>query len=144
LDGTPSSPHRAFMVVWSHGPPTTAMCPTAMSSSPPAGVSVRAVMVADNNCVAAPGVLRWLCPKGTCGRMGASSEAAGSGRSATGASAARHGGCVELGPVVVIGLDPAQPPDWDPAPVQAAIARGHARCDRHGTEADLGWVAPDE
>lgn len=45
---------------------------------------------------------------------------------------------------MVIGLDPAKLPDWDPAPVQAAIARGYARFDRHGIQADLCLVAPDE
>jgi hypothetical protein len=44
----------------------------------------------------------------------------------------------------VIGLDPAKLEGWDPEPVQAAIARGHARFDDHGIEADLCLVAPDE
>jgi hypothetical protein len=49
-----------------------------------------------------------------------------------------------LGRVLVIGLDPARIPGWDPEPVQAAIARGHARFADHGIEADLCLVAPDE
>ncbi|MBV9845013.1 MAG: hypothetical protein JOZ47_08085 [Kutzneria sp.] len=49
-----------------------------------------------------------------------------------------------LGRVLVIGLDPARIPGWDPEPVQAAIARGHARFGDHGIEADLCLVAPDE
>ncbi|GAB3077405.1 hypothetical protein [Micromonospora schwarzwaldensis] len=47
------------------------------------------------------------------------------------------------GPVLVIGLDPARIPGWDPAPVVAAIARGHARFAEHGIEAELCLVAPD-
>lgn len=49
-----------------------------------------------------------------------------------------------LGRVLVIGLDPARIPGWDPAPVQAAIARGHARFGDRGIEADLCLVVPDE
>ncbi len=49
-----------------------------------------------------------------------------------------------LGRVLVIGLDPAKIPGWDPAPVEAAIARGHARFAEHGIEADLCLLAPDE
>lgn len=48
------------------------------------------------------------------------------------------------GPVLVVGLDPVRIPGWDPEPVQAAIARGHARFDDHGIEADLCLVAPDD
>ncbi len=46
--------------------------------------------------------------------------------------------------VLVIGLDPAKIEGWDPEPVQAAIARGQARFDDHGIEADLCLVAVDE
>ena len=49
-----------------------------------------------------------------------------------------------LGPVLVVGLDPALIPGWDPEPVQAAIARGQARFVDNGIEADLCLVAPDE
>jgi hypothetical protein len=42
--------------------------------------------------------------------------------------------------VLVIGLDPAKLDGWDPEPVQAAIARGHARFGDHGIEADLCLV----
>ncbi|MBB5480054.1 hypothetical protein [Micromonospora parathelypteridis] len=49
-----------------------------------------------------------------------------------------------LGRVLVIGVDPVRIPGWDPAPVVAAIARGQARFDDHGIEADLCLVAPDE
>ncbi|MGQ5261958.1 hypothetical protein ACTWLT_14500 [Micromonospora sp. ZYX-F-536] len=49
-----------------------------------------------------------------------------------------------LGRVLVVGLDPARIPGWDPEPVQAAIARGQARFGDHGIEADLCLVAPDE
>ncbi|MFI7604422.1 hypothetical protein ACIBTV_04790 [Micromonospora sp. NPDC049366] len=48
------------------------------------------------------------------------------------------------GPVLVIGLDPARIPGWDPQPVVAAIARGQARFGVHGVEADLCLVAPDD
>lgn len=40
------------------------------------------------------------------------------------------------GRVLVVGLDPAKLDGWDPAPVQAAIARGRARFVEHGVEAD--------
>lgn len=46
--------------------------------------------------------------------------------------------------VLVIGLDPAKIQGWDPEPVQAAIARGQARFDDQGIEADLCLVALDE
>ncbi|WP_084958122.1 hypothetical protein [Thermoactinospora rubra] len=46
--------------------------------------------------------------------------------------------------VLVIGLDPAKIQGWDPEPVQAAIARGRARFDDHGIEADWCLVALDE
>ncbi|KAB8194704.1 hypothetical protein FH608_016115 [Nonomuraea phyllanthi] len=46
--------------------------------------------------------------------------------------------------VLVIGLDPAKLQGWDPEPIQAAIARGRARFDDHGIEADWCEVAPDE
>ncbi|MBG0823196.1 hypothetical protein HS048_20915 [Planomonospora sp. ID91781] len=46
--------------------------------------------------------------------------------------------------VLVIGLDPAGIQSWDPEPVQAAIARGRARFDDHGLEADWCLVALDE
>ncbi|GAA1675714.1 hypothetical protein [Fodinicola feengrottensis] len=50
-----------------------------------------------------------------------------------------------LGPVLVFGVDPAKiPGDWDPEPVIAAIARGHARFADHAIEADLCLVAVDE
>ncbi|UWZ50631.1 hypothetical protein Daura_27825 [Dactylosporangium aurantiacum] len=48
------------------------------------------------------------------------------------------------GRVLVIGLDPAKIPGWDPAPVVAAIERGQARFAEHGIEADLCLLAPDE
>lgn len=48
------------------------------------------------------------------------------------------------GRVLVIGLDPARIPGYDPEPVLAAIARGHARFADHGIEADLCLVAPDD
>jgi deazaflavin-dependent oxidoreductase (nitroreductase family) len=48
------------------------------------------------------------------------------------------------GRVLVIGLDPAKLEGWDPEPVQAAIARGHARFGELGIEADMCLVAPDE
>jgi hypothetical protein len=44
----------------------------------------------------------------------------------------------------VIGLDPAKIQGWAPEPVQAAIARGQARFDDYGIEADLCLVALDE
>ncbi|MBB5915498.1 hypothetical protein BJY24_004410 [Nocardia transvalensis] len=46
--------------------------------------------------------------------------------------------------VLVIGLDPAQLEGWDPEPVQAALARGRARFDDYGIEADWCLVAPDK
>jgi hypothetical protein len=46
--------------------------------------------------------------------------------------------------VLVLGLDPAKLDGWDPEPVQAAIARGQARFDDLGIEADYCLVAPDE
>lgn len=46
--------------------------------------------------------------------------------------------------VLVIGLDPAKLDGWDPAPVQAAIARGRARFDDHGIAADYCLVSPGE
>jgi hypothetical protein len=46
--------------------------------------------------------------------------------------------------VLVVGLDPAKIEGWDPEPVQAAIARGQARFDDHGIEADLCLVGLDE
>jgi hypothetical protein len=46
--------------------------------------------------------------------------------------------------VLVIGLDPAKIQGWDPEPVQAAIARGQARFDDFGIEADLCLVALDQ
>lgn len=49
-----------------------------------------------------------------------------------------------LGRVLVVGLDPARIAGWDPEPVVAAIARGQARFDDLGIEADYCLVAPDE
>ena len=49
-----------------------------------------------------------------------------------------------VGRVLVVGLDPARIPGWDPKPVEAAIARGQARFGDRGIEADLCLVAPDE
>jgi hypothetical protein len=54
-----------------------------------------------------------------------------------------EGGCMALGRVLVIGLDPARIPGWDPEPVQAAITRGQARFGDHGIEADSCLVALD-
>lgn len=48
------------------------------------------------------------------------------------------------GRVLVIGLDPARIPGWDPEPVVAAIARGHARFGEHGIVADMCLVVPGE
>ncbi|WP_165974327.1 hypothetical protein [Nonomuraea deserti] len=45
--------------------------------------------------------------------------------------------------VLVIGLDPAAIEGYDPEPVQEAIARGRARFDDHGIEADYCLVALD-
>jgi len=49
-----------------------------------------------------------------------------------------------MGRVLVIGLDPARLVGWDPAPVQAALARGQARFLELGIEADMCLVAPDD
>lgn len=49
-----------------------------------------------------------------------------------------------MGPVLIIGLDPVRIPGWDPQPVMAAIARGQARFDEVGVEADLCLVVPDD
>jgi len=49
-----------------------------------------------------------------------------------------------LARVLVVGLDPARIQGWDPEPVQAAIARGQARFDEHGLDADWCLVALDE
>ncbi|GAB2459035.1 hypothetical protein GCM10027187_28410 [Streptosporangium sandarakinum] len=46
--------------------------------------------------------------------------------------------------VLVVGLDPARIQGWDPEPVQAAMARGRARFDDHGIEADWCLVALDD
>ncbi|WP_246082770.1 hypothetical protein [Nonomuraea diastatica] len=46
--------------------------------------------------------------------------------------------------VLVIGLDPAKIEGYDPEPVQEAIARGRARFDDHGIEADYCLVALDD
>jgi hypothetical protein len=51
---------------------------------------------------------------------------------------------MDLGRVLVIGLDPTRLSGWDPEPIVAAIARGHARFGEHGIEADLCLVAPEE
>jgi hypothetical protein len=51
---------------------------------------------------------------------------------------------VAVARALVIGLDPARIPGYDPEPVQAAIARGHARFADLGIEADLCLVAPDD
>ncbi|WP_245681610.1 hypothetical protein [Actinomadura kijaniata] len=53
-------------------------------------------------------------------------------------------GRVAVARVLVIGLDPTKIQGWDPEPVQAAIARGQARFDDHGIEADHCLVALDE
>lgn len=42
--------------------------------------------------------------------------------------------------VLVIGVDPAKLDDWDPEPVQAALARGRARFDELGITADYCLV----
>ena len=44
----------------------------------------------------------------------------------------------------MIGVDPAKIEGWDPEPVLAAIARGQARFDDLGIEADYCLVALDE
>lgn len=49
-----------------------------------------------------------------------------------------------LGPVIVLGLDPAKLPGWDPEPVEAALARGRARFGEFDIEADWCLVALDE
>ena len=49
-----------------------------------------------------------------------------------------------LGRVLVVGLDPAKIPGWDPEPVVAAIARGQARFEEHRIDADYCLVVPDE
>lgn len=46
--------------------------------------------------------------------------------------------------VLVIGVDPARIEGWDPAPVLAALARGRARFDDYGINADWCLVALDE
>ncbi|MFG2005075.1 hypothetical protein ACGFNU_38620 [Spirillospora sp. NPDC048911] len=46
--------------------------------------------------------------------------------------------------VLVIGLDPAKIEGWDPKPVQEALARGQARFDAHGIEADMCLLALDD
>jgi hypothetical protein len=56
----------------------------------------------------------------------------------------QEGGCMALGRVLVVGLDPAKIPGWDPEPVQAAIARGQARFGDRGIDVDLCLVALDE
>lgn len=48
------------------------------------------------------------------------------------------------GRVLVIGLDPAKLDDWDPGPVQAALARGRDRFAQYGIEADWCLVTPDD
>ncbi|WP_431970497.1 hypothetical protein [Nocardia sp. bgisy134] len=46
--------------------------------------------------------------------------------------------------VLVVGVNPATFEGWDPAPVEAAMARGRARFDDLGIEADWCLVALDE
>lgn len=46
--------------------------------------------------------------------------------------------------VLVVGLDPTKLQGWDPEPVLAALARGRARFDEHGIDADYCLVALDE
>ncbi|AVT32615.1 MULTISPECIES: hypothetical protein [unclassified Plantactinospora] len=46
--------------------------------------------------------------------------------------------------VLVIGLDPARIPGWDPEPVVAAMERGAARFGEYGIEADYCLVVPDD
>ncbi|MCR6490550.1 hypothetical protein M8542_47890 [Amycolatopsis sp. OK19-0408] len=46
--------------------------------------------------------------------------------------------------VLVVGLDPAKLEGWDPAPAQAAIARGQARFENHRVEADYCLVTLDD
>jgi hypothetical protein len=49
-----------------------------------------------------------------------------------------------LGRVLVIGVDPAKISGWDPAPVQAALARGRAQFDDQGIEAEWCLVDVDD
>lgn len=49
-----------------------------------------------------------------------------------------------MGNVLVIGLDPARIEGWAPEPVQAALARGRARCEDLGVDADWCLVALDD
>ncbi|MCH6162269.1 hypothetical protein [Streptomyces marispadix] len=46
--------------------------------------------------------------------------------------------------VLVVGLDPAKLEGWDPEPVQAAIARGRARCEELGVDTDWCLVTVGE
>lgn len=46
--------------------------------------------------------------------------------------------------MLVIGLDPARVPGWDPEPVLAAIRKGGERFAELGIEADFCLVAPDD
>ncbi|MCA2225730.1 hypothetical protein [Nonomuraea aurantiaca] len=46
--------------------------------------------------------------------------------------------------VLVVGLDPAKIQGWALEPVQAAMARGQARFDDHGIEADWCLLALDD
>ncbi|WP_245616868.1 hypothetical protein [Amycolatopsis taiwanensis] len=46
--------------------------------------------------------------------------------------------------MLVVGLDPTKLQDWDPEPVQAAIARGQARFDDQGIEAGYCLVDLNE
>ncbi|GGM40577.1 hypothetical protein ACFFX1_17935 [Dactylosporangium sucinum] len=46
--------------------------------------------------------------------------------------------------VLVIGVDPARIPGWDPAPVLAAIDRGRARFVELGIDADFCLVDPED
>ncbi|MFB4303086.1 hypothetical protein [Actinomadura sp. NTSP31] len=46
--------------------------------------------------------------------------------------------------VLVIGVDPAKLEGWDPEPVQAALARGRARFEDRGIEADWCLVDLDD
>ncbi|OLF17108.1 hypothetical protein [Actinophytocola xanthii] len=48
------------------------------------------------------------------------------------------------GRVLVVGLDPDRLEGWDPEPVREAIARGRARLDEHGIDADLCLVPVDD
>ncbi|GAA3990891.1 hypothetical protein GCM10022247_07140 [Allokutzneria multivorans] len=49
-----------------------------------------------------------------------------------------------MGRVLLIGFDPVTIPEWDPAPVLAALARGHARFEEHGIEVDECLLAMEE